>query len=129
MSGHAALTRELLRKGSRIAGRLNSDWSCVWVETPDDAPDQIDATRQRHLVDNIQLAQTLGGEFVKVRGTDVAAAILDVAVARGATLVIVGPSRRRWWQHWRRPSIVQQLLHNQLGLDILVVSSATRAGP
>ncbi|MGQ0647735.1 MAG: sensor protein KdpD [Gemmatimonadaceae bacterium] len=124
MSTSAALTRVLLRKGSRIAGRLNSDWSCVWVETPDEAPDRIDATLQRTLVDNIQFAQTLGGEYVKVRGEDVAGEILRVARERGATVIVVGQSRSSWWHRLRRGATVDRLVHNADGLDILVVSFA-----
>ena len=37
----------LLRKASRIAGRLNTDWYCVYVQTPDEAADRIDSTVQR----------------------------------------------------------------------------------
>ena len=58
----------LLRKASRIAGRLNSDWFCVYVQTPNERPDRIDSTVQRQLVDNIQLAQSLGAEVVKLHG-------------------------------------------------------------
>src|SRR5215475_3017346 len=66
LSSDPPLSRALLRKGSRIAGRLNSDWFCVYVQTPDERPDRIDSTLQRHLVDNIQLAQSLGAEVVKL---------------------------------------------------------------
>ena len=37
----------LLRRGSRLAGRLNTDWFVVYVETPADAPDRIDPEAQR----------------------------------------------------------------------------------
>lgn len=124
MSSRPELTQALIRKGSRIAGRLNSDWSCLWVETPDETPERIDSTVQRKLVDAIQLAQTLGGEFVKVKASDIAAAILDTAVARGATLVVVGQSRSTFWKRWRHGSVVERLMHNEHGLDILVVSVA-----
>ena len=68
MSSDPPHTATLLRKASRIAGRLNSDWYCVYVQTPDERADRIDATVQRHLVDNIQLAQSMGAEVVKLEG-------------------------------------------------------------
>src|SRR5262249_42997679 len=43
----------LLRRGSRFAGRLNTDWYVVYVETPKEAPHLIDAEAQRHLHQNI----------------------------------------------------------------------------
>jgi two-component system sensor histidine kinase KdpD len=129
MSSDPAFTRTLLRKASRIAGRLNSDWFCLWVETPEEAPDRIDATRQRKLVDNIQFAQTLGGEFVKARGSDIADTILRVARERGVTVVLVGQARGGWLRRLRRGSVVDRLVNNDAGLDILVVSFDEEAAP
>src|SRR6185295_11739000 len=54
---HAAI---LLRKGSRMAGRNNTDWFVVYVETPEEAPTRIDAEAQRHLLENIDKARELG---------------------------------------------------------------------
>ena len=42
----------LVRKGSRLAGRLSTDWFVVFVETPEESPEQIDAEAQRHLLTN-----------------------------------------------------------------------------
>jgi two-component system sensor histidine kinase KdpD len=116
------LTEELLRKASRIAGRLNLDWYCVYVQTPDERADRIDATVQRKLVDNIQKAQSMGAEVVKLEGTDVAATICQFAVEHGVTLIVAGQSRRSWWQHITRGSVVDKLVNNTLDLDVLVVS-------
>ncbi len=37
----------LLRRGSRMAGRLNTDWFVVYVETPGEAPTRIASDAQR----------------------------------------------------------------------------------
>jgi two-component system sensor histidine kinase KdpD len=116
------LTEELLRKASRIAGRLNLDWYCVYVQTPDERADRIDATVQRKLVDNIQKAQSMGAEVVKLEGTDVAETICNFAVEHGVTLIVAGQSRRTWWQHVTRGSVIDKLVNNTKDLDVLVVS-------
>ena len=116
------LTEELLRKASRIAGRLNLDWYCVYVQTPDERADRIDSTVQRKLVDNIQKAQSMGAEVVKLEGTDVADTLCKFAVEHGVTLIVAGQSRRSWWQHMTRGSVVDKLVNNTLDLDVLVVS-------
>jgi two-component system sensor histidine kinase KdpD len=116
------LTEELLRKASRIAGRLNLDWYCVYVQTPDERADRIDATVQRKLVDNIQKAQSMGAEVVKLEGTDVASTIVQFAVEHGVTLIVAGQSRRTWWQHVTRGSVIDKLVNNTMDLDVLVVS-------
>lgn len=122
MSSNPPYTAALLRRASRIAGRLNSDWYCVYVQTPEESADRIDATVQRKLVENIQLAQTMGAEVVQLTGTDVAAALLDFVRSRGVTLVLVGQSRRSRWQRLVRGSVVDRLVQNAAGVDVLVVS-------
>jgi two-component system sensor histidine kinase KdpD len=62
MSSNPPYTAALLRKASRIAGRLNTDWYCVYVQTTQERADRIDSTVQRTLVANIQLAQTMGAD-------------------------------------------------------------------
>jgi two-component system sensor histidine kinase KdpD len=122
MSSNPPYTAALLRRASRIAGRLNSDWYCVYVQTPEESAERIDATVQRKLVENIQLAQTMGAEVVQLQGTDVAGALVEFARARGVTLLLVGQSRRSWWQHRLRGSVVDRLVKNAAGMDVLVVS-------
>jgi len=127
LSSDPPLSRVLLRKASRIAGRLNSDWYCVYVQTPDERADRIDATVQRRLVDNIQLAQSLGADVVKLEGADVAEALTRFAAEHGVTLVIVGRSRRSRWYRVRRGSVADRLLAGGAGLDVLVVSNVEEA--
>ena len=130
MSSNPPYTAALLRKASRIAGRLNSDWYCVYVQTSDERADRIDSTVQRTLVENIQLAQTMGAEVVKLEGEDVAVALCRFAVKKGVTLLIVGQSKRSRLHHLRKGSVVERLVNNDEGLDVLVVSfdPATPAG-
>jgi len=127
LSSDPPLSRVLLRKASRIAGRLNTDWFCVYVQMPEERADRIDSTIQRHLVDNIQLAQSLGAEVVKLEGIDVAKTLIRFAAERGVTLAIVGETRRSRWYRLRRGSIVDRLMAGQTGLDVLVVSAADDA--
>lgn len=122
MSSDPPYTQMLLRKASRIAGRLNSDWYCVYVQTAAERSDRIDSAIQRRLVENIQAAQAMGAEVVKLEGEDVASAICDFARAKHVTLVIVGRSRRNWIEHLRRGSVVDRLINNRDGLDVLVAS-------
>ncbi len=115
-------TAVLLRKASRIAGRLNSDWYCVYVQTPEEGAERIETDVQRRLVDNIQLAQSMGAEVVKLVGSDIAAELTRFARTRGVTLLIIGQSRRSRWHRLRHGSVVERLTHNGESLDVLVVA-------
>lgn len=122
MSSDSLYTAALLRRASRIAGRLNSDWFAVYVQTPDEQPDRIDSTVQRRLVDNIQFAQSLGAEVVKLEGADVANELGKFARARGVSLVIMGRTRRTGWKRLLQGSVMERLLDHAHGYDVLVVN-------
>lgn len=120
MSSNPPHTAALLRKASRLAGRLNTDWYCVYVQTPGERADRIDSTVQRTLVTNIQLAQSMGAEIVKLESADVVGAISRFAIERGVSLVIVGQSRLSRMQRLLRGSIVDQLLRRAHSFDVLI---------
>ena len=128
MSSSPPRTATLLRKASRIAGRLNSDWYCVYVQTPAERADRIDTEVQRKLVDNIQMAQRLGAEVVKLVGEDIAEELYKFAVDKGVTMIIVGESRRSWWSKLRRESVTEALVGSRYGIDVLVVSLGDETG-
>jgi two-component system sensor histidine kinase KdpD len=92
------------------------------VQTPSERADRIDATVQRRLVDNIQLAQSMGAEVVKLDGTGVAAAILKFAREKGVSLILVGQSSRSRWHRLRHGSVVAELVNNDDGVDVQVVA-------
>ena len=64
-SPHAAA---LLRKAARIADRLGAPWYAVYVQTPRESPENIDAATQREVGNNLELARQLGGTSVPVQG-------------------------------------------------------------
>lgn len=128
MSSDPEYTGFLLRKASRIAGRLNSDWYCVYVQTPEESATRIDATVQRKLVENIQQAQAIGAEVVKLESEDIAAALCRFAREKGVTLIIVGQSHQTWWRHVTRGSVIDRLVNNTDGIDVLVVSHDREKG-
>jgi two-component system sensor histidine kinase KdpD len=129
MSSDPVRTAALLRRASRIAGRLNSDWYCVYVQTRDEQPDRIDTVRQRKLVDNIQLAQSLGAEVAKLEGEDVAREIIRFAREKGISLVVLGQTHRSWWHRLRRGSVMDRIIENGEGIDVMVVAVPRGAKP
>jgi two-component system sensor histidine kinase KdpD len=122
MSSYPPHATTLLRKGSRMAGRLNTDWFVVYVETPGESPDRIDAEAQRHLLANIERARELGAEFVRVKGRDPVTAIVDFARSHGVGHILIGRSRQPWWRQFSWRSVPLRLVRDGEGLDIHVVS-------
>jgi two-component system sensor histidine kinase KdpD len=112
----------LVRRGSRMAGRFNTDWFVVFVETPREAPDQIDSEAQRHLLANIERAKELGAEAVRLKGSDPVPAILDFARAHNVGHIVVGRSQRPWWQQCLRRPIPLRLVRAGSEFDIHIIS-------
>jgi len=112
----------LMRRGSRMAGRLNTDWYVAYVETPGEAPDRIDAEAQRHLLGNIDKARELGAEVVRLKSDRPAEALLDFARSHRVSDVIVGRSEQPWWRRALRRSVLQELVEEGSGLDLHVIS-------
>jgi two-component system sensor histidine kinase KdpD len=105
-----------------MAGRFNTDWFVVFVETPQEAPDQIDAELQRHLFANIERAKELGAETVRLKGSDPVAAILDFARSHNVGHIIVGRSQQRWWKQLLGRSVPLRLVREAAEFDIHIVS-------
>ena len=112
----------LLRRGSRMAGRLNTDWYVVYVETPAEAPHLIDSEAQRNLMLNSEKARELGAEVVRLKGPDPATAMLDFARTHGVRDVLIGRSLLPWWRQLLRRSVLVRLLNEADDLDLHVIS-------
>lgn len=112
----------LLRRGSRMAGRLNTDWFVVYVETPGESPTRIDAETQRHLLDNIDRAQQLGAQVVRLQAKDPVPVLLDFARAQGVGHLILGRSQQPWWRQLVGRSAMLRLVKEAGGFDVHIVS-------
>jgi two-component system, OmpR family, sensor histidine kinase KdpD len=122
MSSFPTRASALLRRGSRLAGRLNTDWFVVYVETPREAPNLIDAEAQRHLLANAESARELGAEVVHIKGDDPVAALLDFARSHGVGQIIIGRSQAPWWRQIFGRSVVMRLIREAAGFDVLIAS-------
>jgi two-component system sensor histidine kinase KdpD len=112
----------LLQRGSRMAGRLSTDWFAVYVETPREAPDRIDSEVQRHLHANIEMARELGAEVVKLQGSDPVACLLDFARSHGVGQIVIGRSHQPWWKQVLGRSVPLRLVREADGFDVYIVS-------
>jgi len=116
----------LLRRGSRMAGRLNTNWCVVYVETPKETLKRIDSETQRKLLDNLEKASELGAEVVKLQSRDPAAAMLEFARSRRVSDIIVGRTAQPRWSPIVRRSVLQRLIDSGAGLDLHIVSFEER---
>lgn len=118
ISANAATTRQLLRRGSSIAGRLNTNWFAAYVRTPGEHPNRMSARDHRLLSENVTLAMELGAKVVWLVGKNVARELYGFASQNGVTLVIFGKSRRSWLRRVFRRGPIDAFARVGSGIDV-----------
>jgi len=120
MSSRAS-AKKLLRTGSRIAGRLASDWFAVYVETPSEEPARINPEDRVTLTENTRFAEELGAQVIKLKGKRVADALIEFARREGITHVVFGQSARSRWDILLRGSVINRFLSEVRDATVQVV--------
>jgi two-component system sensor histidine kinase KdpD len=113
--------KRILRVGSRIAGRLASDWYAVYVETPSEEPGKIKPEDHAALQENIYFANELGAKIIKLKGKRVADELIDFARRGGITHVVFGQSARSRWDILLHGSVINRFLHEVRDATVQVV--------
>jgi two-component system sensor histidine kinase KdpD len=111
----------LLRRGSRLAGRLNTDWFVVYVETPDESPTRIASDAQRYLIENIERARELGEQVRRLQAPDPVPALLEFARTHGVSHIIVGQSHQPWWKRRLGFTFVHRMLMEGGAFELHIV--------
>jgi two-component system sensor histidine kinase KdpD len=122
LSSFTPRAQVLLRRGSRLAGRLNTDWFVVYVETPRESPTLIDSEAQRYLLANIEKARELGAEVIRLKARDPVTAIIDFARSHGVGQIIIGRSKQPWWRQVIGRSVPIRLVKEASSFDLYIVA-------
>jgi two-component system, OmpR family, sensor histidine kinase KdpD len=113
--------KKLLRAGSRIAGRLASDWYAVYVETPREEMGRIKPDDYAALQENIQFARQLGARVIRLKARNIADALIDFARREGVTHVIFGQTARSRWDILLHGSVINRFLNEVHDATVQVV--------
>ena len=114
--------QRVLRRGWRMANRLQADLLAVFVETPGWA--NASPEERRALEENLRFAEDLGAEIIRVTGSDVAKELVRVAREKNAGRIVIGHPRRRGLSLLLRGSTAVKLLRLATDVDVQVVAAA-----
>jgi two-component system, OmpR family, sensor histidine kinase KdpD len=120
--------KKLLRVGSRMAGRLASDWYAVYVETPNEELGRIKPPDYAALQENIRFAEELGAKVVKLKSRRVADALIEFARREGVTHVVFGQTSRSRWDIILHGSIINRFLGEVRDATVQVVPLERNSG-
>jgi len=112
---------KLVRRGYRLARRLEGDLVCLYVHTPDRP---LDDKQETLLKDVFTLARNLDGEVVELRGDSVAEAIINYVNEHKTTMIVMGQSAPSRWEEITRGSLVTRLMRETKDIDIVVVADS-----
>lgn len=123
LSSRSPIAPEMLRKGARLAGRLNAPWYAVYIQTPREDLSRVDAATHRQIANTQALALQLGAVPMTFKGSDVASTIAAFATEYGITHVVMGRSQRPWYRRWFTPSVLDRVLRALPNVDVIVVGA------
>ena len=117
--GPSPFSHALVRGCARLAQGLHANWDAVFVETPrwlhatPEAEARVDAT--------LRLAESLGGQAVRLAGAEVAEAAIEHARRHNVTKIIVGKplAKKRSWG----PQLVDRLISRSGDVDVYVITA------
>ncbi|MEO8589157.1 MAG: sensor protein KdpD [Flavobacteriales bacterium] len=143
ISTNADVARKIIRKTARLANYYHSDWSVLYVQTPRESIDRIPLDKQRHLINNFQLATELGAEVIQaqagaskpglgflpakvvnVERADITEAILQVVKDKRITTLCIGKPHISIWQVILRTNTFNKLLGAlaESDVDLVILS-------
>lgn len=115
-----AQVQNRVRRGWRMANRYKTELLAVFVETPRWASSAPET--RRGVEENLRFAEDLGAQPVRVRGSDVAGALMQVAHEKNVGAIVIGHSRHGRLHELVRGSVVQNLLRLAGDVDVHVVA-------
>ena len=113
-------TERLLRVGSRIAGRLASNWYAVHVTKPDDKG-HGDPEGYHRLEEYLRMARDLGAQVVSLSDRNVSDALIRFAQQENISHVVFGQPVRSRWDILLRGSVLNRFLSEVRDVTVQVV--------
>jgi two-component system sensor histidine kinase KdpD len=113
------LSDRLLRRGWRISRRLQAEIVAVYVG----GGKRPTIDQQRILDADFAFARRLDIRVDQIQGTDIAGALAKYAHDHQVTQIVIGHSARKGWQAFLRGDVVNRLLAEVRGIDVLVMAN------
>jgi len=113
-------TERLLRVGSRIAGRLATNWYAVYVSRPNDKGHN-DAEAHERIEEYLRMARDLGAHVITLVDRNVSDALIHFAQRENISHVVFGQPVRSRWDILLRGSVLNRFLNEVRDVTVQVV--------
>jgi two-component system sensor histidine kinase KdpD len=113
-------SERLLRVGSRVAGRLASNWYAVCVTRPNDKG-HSDPEAFHRLEEYQRMARDLGAKVVSLTDRNISDALVHFAQQENISHVVFGQSEHSRWEIFLRGSVINRFLSEVRDVTVQVV--------
>jgi two-component system sensor histidine kinase KdpD len=100
----------LMRKASRLAGKLNTDWIVLFVETEKTKIDSTDSQTQRNFYNDLQLAKELGANFIHINEKNVIEKTIEFALSENIKHIMLNSKVEAAWRWVFGKSLLKALI-------------------
>jgi len=124
ISSNHETAKIVIRKTARLASYYRSPWIVLYVQSSSESMDKIKLDKQRHLINNFNLATQLGAEVLKIKSDDITHTIMKVTEEREITTICIGKPHLSLFQVILRTAVFNQLL-NKIAItetDLVILS-------
>jgi two-component system sensor histidine kinase KdpD len=115
------LATRLVRRGYRLAKRLQGTFSTVHVQVPGAT---LSEKEQALLHEAYDLTRDLGGQVVELYGESVAEEVIKHVNEAETTFIVMGQSARSRLEEIMRGSIINRIMRQTKNIDIVVVADS-----
>jgi len=109
---------KLIRATCRMAESFHGSWIAVFVETPQV---QLSEEENRNIIQNLRLAEFLGGENLIIHGTDISEEIIRFSHDRNITKIILGKKIKSRFKEMFSRSLSDELLDHSDDIDLYIL--------
>jgi two-component system sensor histidine kinase KdpD len=115
-------SRDLIARGARMAEAMNAEFYVLHVENEGEATEE----RRRGLEANIQFAENVGAQVVRLKGTSVPATAASYIAKNRITQVIFGRSAVKGWKKYLYHLALERVMRDAPHVDVHIVTQMER---
>jgi two-component system, OmpR family, sensor histidine kinase KdpD len=125
--GPSPTSAKLIRTAKRMAVAFGAEWLAVAIE-PQGAGSSLSIARQR-VAQHLRLAERLGAETHTLTGDDISPTLVEFAVSRNVTKIVVGKSSQPRWKRLLFGTVVDALLDRSGDIDVYIIRGELEESP
>ena len=116
--GPDEVSERVVRRAAQLATSLNAAWTAITIEP---VAQEADVKKANQIAKTFSLAERLGGDTLRLQGSDYPAEILRLARRENVSQIVLGQSRTGFWGRLFGRSLPGELIRRAGPLEVHVI--------